>query len=324
MHRRLVRRVLTAVGLAAVVASTAFPGAQAATLTPVTGFGSNPGNLLMYEYIPDGLPANRPLVVALHGCAQSAAGFDDESGWTKIADQFQFALVLPQQQGINHVNKCFQWWQTTHQTRGQGENLSIKQMVDWAIANRGVDPNRVYVSGLSAGGAMTNLMLATWPDVFKGGAPIAGVPYKCATKVAGTGACNNGTVNKTPAQWGDLVRAAFPGYSGGRPKVSVWHGTADATVHVNNLNEVMEQWTNVNGVDQTADVTDTVNGFPHKVYKDTGGAAKVETYSLTGMGHGQPIDPGAGATQCGVAAPYFLDVNICASYFIALWFGVNV
>jgi poly(hydroxyalkanoate) depolymerase family esterase len=321
MRKAVLARAIAAAGLAVLMSAVATPRADATTLTQVTGFGSNPGNLLMYEYVPAGL-SNRPVVVALHGCSQSAAGYDDESGWTKWADQMQFALVLPQQQGTNNVSKCFEWWLPGDQSRDQGEALSIKQMVDWEIAHHSIDPSRVFVTGLSAGAAMTNVMLAAYPDVFKGGAPVAGVPYKCATNVPQTGGCNKGNVNKTPAQWGDLVRGASS-WAGPWPRVSIWHGTTDATVNYANLNETMEQWTNVNGVDQTADTTDTVNGFPHKVYKDGGGNARVETYSLTGMGHGQPIDPGTGAQQCGVAAAYFLDVNICSSYYIALWFGVN-
>lgn len=315
------KRVLVVVGIALVIAACGMPSATATTLTQVAGFGSNPGNLQMFEYVPTG-SSGRPLVVVLHGCTQSAAGFDDESGWTKWADQMNFALVLPQQQSANQTNKCFNWWLPGDQTRDQGEALSIKQMVDWEIANHGVDAARVYVTGLSAGAAMTNVMLAAYPDVFKAGAPIAGVPYKCAVNALQTGACNRGQTNKTPAQWGDLVRGASS-WTGPWPKVSIWHGTNDPTVDAKNLTETMEQWTNVNGVDQTADVSDTVNGFPHKVYKDGAGNARVETYSLTGMGHGMPVDPGTGAQQCGTAAPYFLDVNICSSYFIALWFGVN-
>jgi poly(hydroxyalkanoate) depolymerase family esterase len=314
-------RVLAVLAAALVMAACGLQDAHATTLTQVTGFGSNPGNLQMFEYVPAG-SANRPIVVALHGCTQSAAVFDDESGWTKWADQMNFALVLPQQQSANQVNKCFNWWLPGDQSRDQGEALSIKQMVDWEIANHGLDANRVFVTGLSAGAAMTNVMLAAYPDVFKGGAPLAGVPYKCAVNALQTGACNRGQTNKTPVQWGDLVRGASS-WSGPWPKVSIWHGTSDPTVDIKNLNETMEQWTNVNGVDQTADVSDTVNGFPHKVYKDGSGNARVETYSLTGMGHGQPIDPGAGAQQCGTTGGYFLDVNICSSYFISLWFGIN-
>lgn len=313
---------LLAMCLGAAVVSVAGP-AQAAVLTQVTGFGTNPGNLLMYRYVPDGLPANRPVVVALHGCSQSAAGYDNESGWTKWADTYQFALVLPQQQSKNNAGKCFNWFLPGDQTRGQGEALSVKQMVDAILTSHSGDATRVYVTGLSAGGAMTSVMLATYPDVFRGGAIVGGVPYLCATAAgAQTSACNAGTNNQTPQQWGDKVRAAST-WTGPWPHVSVWHGTSDGTVNYQNLTEIMEQWTNVHSLDQTADVTNTVAGYPHQVHTDGTGAASVETYSLTGMGHGQPIDPGTGSTQCGVALAYFLDVNICGSLHIAQWFGVT-
>src|SRR5690349_13561421 len=105
-HR--VRLVALGSALVAAVAAVVFAGpARAATLTEVTGFGSNPGNLKMFEYIPTGLAANRPLVVLLHGCSATAAQIDNESGWTKWADQFQFALVLPQQKRMNNAALCF-------------------------------------------------------------------------------------------------------------------------------------------------------------------------------------------------------------------------
>jgi poly(hydroxyalkanoate) depolymerase family esterase len=316
-------RHLTVLAVTVTALTFTTQSSQAATLTEVTGFGSNPGNLRMFVYVPTGLPTNRPLVVAMHGCTQSAAAYDNETGWTKWADTYGFALVLPQQQHANNPSLCFTNWLPGDQARGGGEPLSVKQMVDWVKTTYGSDASRVYVTGLSAGAAMTNVMLAAYPDVFSGGAPVAGVPYKCATTATQATACNNGATNLTPAQWGDKVRAAFPSWTGPWPRVSIWHGTADTTVAPMNMTETMEQWTNVNGIDQTADTTDTVGGYPHNAYKNAGGTALVETYSITGMGHGQPVDPGAGATQCGVATGYNLDVNLCASYYISTWFGIT-
>lgn len=314
-------RLASIIAVAAVAAQVAAPPASAATLAEVRSFGTNPGNLRMFTYVPTGLAANRPLVVAVHGCTQSAAAYDDETGWAKWADAYQFAVVLPQQQKSNNPSTCFNWWLPGDQSRNSGEALSIKQMTDWMRTTYASDASRVFVTGLSAGGAMANVMLATYPDVFAGGAVVAGVPYKCATTAAQTTACNKGTALKTPAQWGDLVRGASS-WTGPWPRVSVWHGTADATVAFVNEQEIMEQWTSVNGADQTADVSNTVGGYPHAVYNDGSGASRVETFAITGMGHGQPIDPGAGAAQCGTATGYNLDVNICASYYIASWFGI--
>lgn len=118
---------------------------------------------------------------------------------------------------VAHSSSCFNWFGPGDQSRGQGEALSVKQMVDHAVARFGVDAGRVFVTGLSAGGAMTAVMLAAYPDVFRGGAVIAGIAYKCATTLVAGVLCLSQRQNRTPQQWGDLVRGAHPGYAGPRP-----------------------------------------------------------------------------------------------------------
>lgn len=309
-----------ALALSTLLFALAAPSAFAQT--EVNGFGSNPGNLRMFKYVPSGLPANAPLVVALHGCSQTAANYDAETGWQLFADRFRFALLLPQQQSANNSSGCFNWFVIGDIGRGQGEALSIKQMVDRMIADHGIAPSRIYVTGLSAGGAMTSALLATYPDIFAGGAIVAGLPYRCATSQSAAFSCMNPGSDLSPAQWGDMVRAASS-WAGPWPIVSIWHGDGDFVVRPMNLTESMEQWTNVHGIDQTAEVSDTVGGFPHKVYKTPSGQTRVETYTITGMGHGTPVDPGAGETQCGTAGAYILDVNLCSSYYIARFFGLD-
>jgi poly(hydroxyalkanoate) depolymerase family esterase len=296
--------------------------APASAQTEVTGFGGNPGNLRMFKYVPPGLPANAPLVVAMHGCSQSAASYDAETGWQLLAQRWQFALLLPQQQSANNSSACFNWFEPGDIARGAGEPLSIKQMVDRMKADHGSDAARVYVTGLSAGGAMTAVMLATYPDVFAGGAIVAGLPYRCAISQSAAFGCLNPGSDLSPAQWGDKVRAAST-HAGPWPLLSIWHGDADFVVRPLNLTEILQQWTNVHGIDQTADVSDTVAGFPHRVYKDASGAARVETYLITGMGHGTPVDPGTGETQCGTAGAYILDANICSSYYIGRFWSLD-
>lgn len=251
--------------------------AQAATIRPVTGFGSNPGALQMFEYVPDGLPSGRPAVVVLHGCTQDAAGYARGSGWIGLADSLQFKLVLPQQVSANNFNKCFNWFQSGDIKRGSGEAESIAQMARFAA------DSRTYVTGLSAGGGMTAVMLSAYPELFTGGGIVAGLPYGCAASMIDAYSCMNPGKDLTPKQWGDKVRAAST-FSGSRATVSIWHGTADYTVAPANMRELSEQWTDV--------------------------GAAVDTHAVSGMGHGQPIAPGSG---CGEAGPYLLDVGVCAA-----------
>jgi len=295
-------------------------------LTAVTSFGTNPGNLKMYKYVPASMPANAPLVVALHGCTQTAAGYE-ATGWTALADVLKFYVVYPEQVSGNNQNACFNWFEPGDIARGQGEALSIKQMVDAMKAAHSIDASRVFVTGLSAGGAMTHVMAATYPDVFAGGAVMAGVPYKCATTMTDAFSCMSPGADKTPTAWRDLVRGAYSGYTGPYPRMSIWHGSSDYTVKNTNQTEGVEQWTAVHGIDLTADVSETVNGYPHKVYKDAAGKALVESYAITGMGHGTPIDPATkfpGTTvACGTAGAYVLDTDICSTWQVAKFFGLD-
>jgi poly(hydroxyalkanoate) depolymerase family esterase len=295
--------------------------ASAASVQEVTGFGTNPGALRMFRYVPDGLPAGRPVVVALHGCTQNASGYGTGSGWTQLADRWGFSVVLPQQQSANNASLCFNWFQSGDMARGQGEAASVAQMVERQVGD--VSGGPVYVTGLSAGGGMTAVMMAAYPEKFIAGGIVAGLPYGCAQAAGSPYVCMYVGATQTPDQWGDRVRAARPGYAGPWPRLVAFQGTADYTVKPVNMSDLVEQWTDVQGGDQAADVSDAVAGYPHRTYTNAGGTTVVETYSITGMGHGQPVDPGSGSAQCGTAGAYILDVNLCAAYRMGAAWGLN-
>src|ERR1700746_2749625 len=137
----------------------------------------------MFMFAPARLQQPRALVVVLHGCGQTAASYDLGAGWSTLAKHYGFALVLPQQQPANNANGCFNWFSKDDIARGRGEAGSIWQMVARMVRDHGIDPRRVFVTGLSTGGAMTSVMLATYPDVFAAGAIIAGLPFGIAANV---------------------------------------------------------------------------------------------------------------------------------------------
>jgi feruloyl esterase len=304
-------------------ATPSFEGPAAPSrLTEIAGFGSNPGDLRMLTYVPETLPPSPALVVVLHGCTQSAAGYDHGSGWSALADRYGFVLLYAEQQEANNPNRCLNWFQPGDIERNRGEACSIRQMVEHAIRQHNLDRSRVFVTGLSAGGAMTATMLATYPEVFAAGAIIAGLPYRCATSIPEAFECMFQGQTRPAQEWGDLVRNASP-HSGPWPKVSVWHGSADATVKPMNAGEIIKQWTNVHGLPSSPTYSETVDGYPRRVWTDVSGEDIIEEYVITGMAHGTPLAIGSDENSYGAAGPFLLDVGISSSYRIARFWGLT-
>ncbi len=285
----------------------------------VTDFGSNPGGLKMHTYVPDNMPARAPLVVALHGCTQSAAAYAG-AGWNQLADKWKFYVVYPE---TTAFGSCFKWFDSGHTRRDSGEALSIMQMVEWMKEHHGIDSRRVFVTGLSAGGAMTSVMLAAYPEVFSAGAIMAGIPYRCADSQINAGACMTGR-DLTPEAWGDLVRQVNPGFAGPYPRVSLWHGSADYVVGFPNLRELVDQWTDLHGASTTPNSTEQIGAAEYAKFQNAAGEVAVERWTIQGMGHGTPVDPGfAPAGGCGTAGAFILDVGLCSTYHAGLFFGLD-
>ncbi|MFJ9636124.1 alpha/beta hydrolase family esterase [Streptomyces sp. NPDC101178] len=299
--------------------------APAAALERVTDFGANPGALTMYVHRPAGLPAKAPVVVALHGCTQSAQLYADNSGLNTFADRHGFLVVYAETTTANNANKCFNWFQPGDTRRGQGEAASIRQMVAHATTAYGTDPARAQVTGLSAGGAMTAVMLAAYPEVFAAGAVVAGIPYGCGVDVVSAFSCMSPGADRTPAAWSQAVRDAHPGYAGPWPRVAIWHGDNDATVAPRNADELRDQWTAVHGLGQTPSRTSTLgpNNTRRSEYVTAGGRTAVEVNKVPGIGHGTPVAPGTGPQQCGATGTQHFIASICSSYWITTFFGLD-
>lgn len=297
-----------------------------AQLTPVASFGTNPGNLNMHKYVPSGIVGAAPLVVVMHGCTQNAQQAADQTGWNKLADLYKFYVVYPEQKSINNAQTCFNWFQTADHDKDQGENLSIKQMVDKMKTDYVIDNSKVFATGLSAGAAMTEVVCATYPDVYSGGAVMAGGPYKSATTVFEASAAMNGFTTKTPSQWADLVTGQNLTYIGPYPKMVLFHGTSDPIVNINNLTESVKQWTAVHSADQTSEQTiASYAGSPlvtMNSYHNAPGQEVVRTYSISGFGHAIALDTGTCLQQGGEIATYAYDINFHSTYHAAKFFGL--
>jgi poly(hydroxyalkanoate) depolymerase family esterase len=275
-------------------------------------FTPNPGNLRMFRYLPRGLKAGAPLVVALHGCGQTASAYDVGTGWSRLADRLGFALLAPEQKAVNNPNTCFDWFNPEDATRGQGEAASIAAMIRTIIETHKLDAARVFITGLSAGGAMAAVMLANYPELFSGGAVIAGLPYGAAGNVRDALEAMRSAPLRTPRAWGDAVRAASD-HKGPWPKISIWHGALDTTVNINNAQASAAQWADLNGLSLIAPKQEMVDGAIHLRWGD-----RLEVYTIAGVGHGVPID----SRDIGNPAPFILESGISSSRRIAEFWGL--
>ena len=295
------------------------PGASG-RLSALHGFGDNPGALDAWVYVPERLAEGAALVVVLHGCTQSAAAYDQGSGWSVLAEEHGFAVLYPEQKRANNANLCFNWFTPEDTRRDGGEAASIRQMVARMATDHAIDPARVFVTGLSAGGAMTAVMLATYPEVFAGGAVIAGLPYGVAASVPEAFDRMRGHGLPGAAALARAVREASP-HSGAWPTLSVWQGTADATVVPANAEALLDQWRTLHGVGREPSAAGLVDGQSHRVWRTREGRDVIEAYSIAGLGHGTPLAT-TGADACGAAGPHMLEAGISSTRHIARFWGL--
>jgi poly(hydroxyalkanoate) depolymerase family esterase len=291
-------------------------------LLEVASFGPNPGNLRMFSFVPDDLKNDSALVVVLHGCTQNAAGYDVGAGWSTLAERYGFALLMPQQAASNNANCCFNWFNPEDTARGSGEACSIRQMIDRMLRDHCIDRRRIFVTGLSAGGAMTSVMLATYPDVFAGGAIIAGLPFGLATNVKEALSDMFRPPARSAEVLGDLVRKASR-HKGPWPKISVWHGSADRTVSPSNANEIIKQWLDVHQLSATPMSEATVDGYPRRIWWNAEGETVVESYTINNMSHGTPLGIGENDERFGMEGAFLIEAGISSSYHIAKFFGLT-
>jgi len=301
---------------------TAFaPVAGTDRLSELPAFHPNPGNLGGRLYVPEGLTGPAPLVVVLHGCTQDAAVYDQGSGWSTLADRHGFILLFPEQHRANNPLLCFNWFSGNDNQRGMGEAASIRAMVEAVRKAHAVDPDRIFVTGLSAGGAMTGVMLATYPETFAAGAILAGIPYGCASGAHEAFDCMGGRARSDARELGDRVRRASP-HKGSWPRLQVWQGSADTTVVPSNADAIVLQWADLHGLDPKPDRSDEVEGHPRRSWLGPDGTPLIEEYRVTGMAHGIPIDPGTGQDGIGEAGAHMLDVGLSSTERIAAFFGI--
>ncbi len=206
-------------------------------------------------------------------------------------------MVFPQAANPDGTGRCWDAGSTSSLTRyGGGDSEAIVRMVNYTINTYHANRDRVYVTGTSSGAMMTEVLLALYPDIFKGGAEFSGVPAGCWAVSDPTGAwsspCAGGQVTYTPQQWGDMVRAMYQGYSGPRPRIQLWHGTADTTINYNDQTEAIKEWTAVSGLSTNPTLTTTLtigsftNQWTRQIWQDACSNTVLDAWSEQNGPHG--------------------------------------
>ncbi|TVY84851.1 Acetylxylan esterase A [Lachnellula suecica] len=217
---------------------------------PSSSFGPNPTNVTFYLYLPSKLQANPPILVNPHWCHGDAQACFAGTQLATLADTYGYIMIFPD--SPNTIDKC--WDVSSNETlthNGGGDSQGIVSMIKYTLKKYNADPTRVFSMGTSSGAMMTNVLLGSYPDVFAAGSAWAGVAFGC---FAGNGYdlwsddCATGKIIKTPKEWKAIVEAAYPGYTGFRPKMQVFHGSADTTLYPQNLKEEIKEWTAVLGL----------------------------------------------------------------------------
>lgn len=254
--------------------------AQAASLQHLDGVltpAENPTGVGFYLYVPDALAPRPAVLVNLHWCHGSAeAAYKASTFAPALAERYGFLVIYPD--SPNQADKCWDVSSPPSLVRhGGGDSQGIVSMVAWTLREYyHADETRVFVTGVSSGAMMTNVLVGSYPDVFAGGSAFAGVAEGCfayglwplllnssSSSITNDSAslvdywnkdCAAGNVHYTPAEWASIVTRAYPEYNpvhhhdGWRPKMQVFHGTADTTLDYANLGEEIKQWTGVLGL----------------------------------------------------------------------------
>jgi len=292
-------------------------------LLEVDSFGSNPGNLKMFMYIPDAKKNKElSLVVALHGCSQDAKSMASQSGWNRLADKYEFIVLYPQQKITNNGSLCFNWFLDRDSNPIGGESESIFQMIQFLKENYPIN-EEVFTYGLSAGAAMSTILLANYPTLFKSGAVLAGGPYKAATNYFQGVKVMVSPKNLSPEEWGDKVNVK-DGVE--FPKLILLHGKKDKIVDIQNSYELIDQWSDINDIDTIPDNHEySFNGnrsVDRLSYLNAKNEEVIVFYKIRDFGHSLPVDPDGDVNSGGEIGMFAKDIDFFSTYFIGIDFGI--
>jgi feruloyl esterase len=298
-------------------------------LSEITSFGNNPGKLQMFLHFPKtNMDSTQviPLILVLHGCYQNAQTVSDETGWNKLADQYRFCVLYPQQKISNNASLCFNWFQKKDISKGKGEVASIHEMILYVKKHYKIDSTKIFIYGLSAGAEMAVTLAANYPALFNTICSAAGGPFKANITATSALKLMHGSFSQSPEEWASEVKKQNPSYSGSFPRLIILHGTYDNVVNFSNSKELIKQWTCLQKTDTIPD--QTIKAFQENqditkfIYKDSLNTNTVVFYKISNLGHTLPIEPGDEITKGGKADIFTSNIGFHSTYWIATDMGI--
>jgi len=298
-------------------------------LVEVKNYGTNPGKIKMFLHEPKVAKHSslkKPIVIVLHGCSQSAEGVSKQTYWNLLADKYGFYVVYPQQNLINNPSLCFNWFSSEDTQKNQGESHSIKEMLNYMTNNYPIDEYRVFVYGVSAGAAMSVVLMANYPEIIDGGAILAGGPFMPELTHLQRLDLMFSPEENTAEKLGNPIKKLNSGFTGNYPRVVIIQGKNDLVVNPKNADLLIKQWSFLHNIDNN--LTDTISDFNQSRdvtkynFKNSEEVVKVIFYEINRMGHSIPIDPGTLPNQGGERGMNTMDKDFFSTYFIARDFGL--
>lgn len=275
--------------LTALLAGIAVQAAQN-ELQQILDFGPNPNNVGAYAYIPTSVVSSPALIVAIHDCAGSAQDYFASTQYADLADEHGFLVIYPDSP---RYGKCFDVHTPETLTHDSGgDSQGVASVVTAAITTLGVNPQKVFVAGTGSGAMLVNVLAGSYPELFTAASAYSGVPFGCfAGPDEWNTRCANGNITMSSNAWGDLVRAAYSGYTGQRPRMMLWHGGVDSTVQSINLYESVYQWADVLNASVSAGqlLANTPEaGYVRTLY-GSGSELFVISFNAQKLGHPVPV-----------------------------------
>jgi acetylxylan esterase len=246
-----------------------------------------------WVYVPDKVVDNPPLVVVIHSCQSTAQSYFQNSKipWKQGSDRKGYITVWPSSPNSGTCWDVSSKQSLTH--LGGGDSQAIANMILYAIDHYKADKSRVFVTGGSSGAMMSNVLAATYPELISAVSLYSGVPAGCFVSASGgvdqwNNSCSGGQSRASADQWKKVVLDMYPSYDGPRPRMQIWHGSADSTLAPQNYQETIKQWTGVFGVSQTA--TAERKNYPQSQYTTDDYGPNVEGIYAQGVGHSVPAN----------------------------------